>query len=458
MMKIGLEVHIQLNTKTKLFCGCSTKAVEPNSKTCPVCLGHPGSKPVLNKTAVEFAARLAYALNSKINKTSFFSRKTYFYPDLSKNFQITQYEVPLAEGGFIEIDGKRINIKRLHIEEDPASLTHEGNHSLIDYNRSGIPLVELVTEPDMTSPDEAREFLNKLFGILAYLDIFDESTCIVKADANISIEQTNFERVEIKNITGFKEIERALTYEAQRQKEAYKNKEPIVQETRGWNADKGFTYSMRAKEAEEDYGYIAEPDIPALTVDEKWQNEIKNSVPELPAQKAERWIEQLHIDAADSRIIAADPEIAELFEKTRSKVSPVLAARWTRREVFRVLNLEKKSLKESPITADSFAELLELIEKNVITNRIGQELIEKLAKDAFSPKEYVKTKGLGAVSDEESLMMLCKDAIKNNPKAVEDFKKGEQKSFEFLIGKVMAATKGKAVPAVIRKLMEEALK
>lgn len=454
-VKIGLEVHMQLNTKTKLFCGCPTHAEMPNSAICPICLGHPGSKPMLNKKAVTYAMKLALALNSEINTSMFFSRKTYFYPDLAKNFQITQYELPLAKGGHIELEnGKKISIERLHIEEDPASLIHGGGGSLVDYNRSGIALGEMVTAPELESPDEAREFMKKLLGILVYLEIFDENNGVVKADANISIEESGYERVEIKNITGFKEIERALQYEIKRQTKAVEENEKIVRETRGWNAEKGITYSMRSKEEEADYGYIAEPDLPKVVIGADWLEEVQQTIPELPAEKAQRWVKEHSIDETDAKIIAAEPAVAKLFEQAK-EVNAKLAAKWTRREVLRVLNLHKKELGETPITADRLKELLNMLKEGAITDKIGQQLLERMVHYPIWPKQTVAEEGLAAVSD--GLQTICEQVIKENPKAVQDYKAGEEKAFEFLIGKVMAATKGKAVPAKAREALKEIL-
>lgn len=450
---IGLEVHIELNTNSKLFCGCQTKSSVPNTSTCPICLGHPGSKPVLNKKALEFGVKLALALGCEISRKFFFSRKTYFYPDMSKNYQITQYETPLGSNGHITLDsGKIVNIKRIHLEEDPASLVHEGSTVLIDYNRSGIPLCEIVTEPNLESPKEAREFMNKLVNILSYLEIF-EANSTIKADVNISIKEKNFTRVEIKNVTGFKEIEAALIYEAQRQKV-----QDVVQETRGWNSDEAITFSMRSKETEDDYGYIIEPDLPFFTLEQKFIDEIKKQIPELPGQRAKRYVISLKIDETDAKIIAYDLQVANLFDEIVKKSSPIIAAKWIRRELLRVLNIENKPLNQTLITADELIELFALLENKSITDRIGQQIIEKLVKEKFSPKEYVKTHSLGKIADESALGNICDEIIANNPQAVADFKSGVEKALKFLIGQMMAKTKGAGDPVLIKKLFEEKLK
>ena len=449
---IGLEVHAQLKTITKLFCSCPTIAAAPNTAVCPTCLGHPGSKPVMNKKALEFGVKLALALGCELSRSISFSRKTYFYPDMSKNFQITQYEIPLGSEGHITLDsGRIIQIKRLHLEEDPAGLIHEANSVLVDYNRSGIPLCEIVTEPDLHSPDEARELMNKLMNILLYLEIFEQDG-VIKADVNVSVKQKDFTRVEIKNITGFKEIERAINYEVSRQQQ-----ENVVRETRGWEPDKGITFSMRTKETEEDYGYIIEPDLPAFTFEQSFIDAVKKQIPELPQQRAQRYVKQLKIDSTDARIIASDLAVAQLFDKVVEKVNPVLASKWFRRELLRVLNLRDKQLKETQITADVLVELFSLIEQKQITDRIGQQIMERLVDERFSPKEFVQQQSLGRVAD-ESLNAVCDKVIAENPQAVADYKSGVEKALKFLIGKAMALTKGQADPVVIKKLFEEKLR
>lgn len=449
---IGLEVHIQLKLNTKLFCNCSTQPCEePNMHVCPTCLGHPGSKPLLNKKAIEAAIKLALALGTKINHRIHFSRKSYFYPDLAKSYQITQYEIPVATDGFVVLSsGKTVGLSRLHIEEDPASLTHTGTICLIDYNRSGIPLIELVTKPDMHSPEEAREFLNILIIILQYLDIFDPNIGIMKADANISIAKKNYTRVEIKNILGFKEIERALAYEIKRQQS-----HEVVRETRGWDSIAGQTCSMRKKEEESDYGYIFDPDITPITITQEYIEDTRKKIPELPRIKAQRYHQILRVDATDAHIIASDLTLALLFEGLAAHHNPVLVARWLRRELLRVLNLFNKKI--SDVNLQHLHELFDLVETRTITDKIGQQLIEDLARKDFSPKQRVFEQKLSVVSDEEFIKKACMVVIAQNKSTVEDYKKGEEKALHFLFGKVMAATKGKAKPDIIKKMLEESI-
>lgn len=451
---IGLEIHVQLDTKTKLFCACPTTADSPNTAICPTCLGHPGSKPVLNSKALEFSAKLALALQCKIAPTVTFSRKTYFYPDLPKNFQTTQFELPLGSDGKIELDdGSVVKIQRVHMEEDPGALVHQAGAVLADYNRSGIPLCEIVTAPDMHDPAQAREFLNKLSKILGYLGVFDPSTCVVKADANVSIKEKGYTRVEIKNITGFKEIERALNYEIARQKE-----QNVVAETRGWSAERGSTYSMRKKESEADYGYIVDPDLPIFIIDPNWTEKVKQSIPELGKDRSKRWTKDFGIDATDAKVIAANIEVADLFEQISKKADPIFAAKWVRREVLRVLNDEKKTLKDTAFTAENLTELFKLLVEKKITDRIGQRIIEKLGQESFSPAQYVKDNNLEIVADERALKEICQRVISENPKAVEDYKQGEEKSLQYLIGQVMRATKGTAKPQAAKEILQSLLK
>ncbi len=449
---IGLEVHVQLNTQSKLFCSCTTRAEEPNTAICPVCLGHPGSKPVLNAKALEHGAKLALALGCTIAQKIHFSRKTYFYPDLPKNYQITQYETPLGRNGQIVLDNKKvIRIQRVHMEEDPGALIHETGGVLVDYNRSGIPLCEIVTEPDMNSPSEAREFMKKILGILNYLGVYSQD-CVIKADANVSIKEKGYTRVEIKNITGFKEIESALNYEVNRQKE-----QEVRKETRGWNAEKGITISQRSKEEEDDYGYIAEPDLPLFEISEEWIRKVQESIPELAEQKAMRWISDWKIDDADARIISEDLDVALLFEKVAARTEPVITARWFRKELLRMLNDKKKELNETEFEEKGLTELFKLLSEKKITDRIGQRIIRQLAEKKFSPEAYVKEQGLEKIGNEEQIKNVCAQMIAENKKAADDYKKGEEKALQFLIGQVMRHSKGRTVPGIVKEILKSLL-
>ncbi len=457
---IGLEVHVELATDSKLFCGCATYGSDkPNSRTCEVCLGHPGSKPVLNKKAVDYALRLGLALNCRISPELIFSRKSYFYPDMSKNYQITQYEIPLGKNGKLKLNsGKTIGITRVHIEEDPASLVHpsgmqKSSYVLVDYNRSGDPLVEIVSEPDLSSPEEARDFMKQLILILNYLEIFDVNRCLIKADVNISIKETNYTRVEIKNVTGFKEIERALKYEIERQK---KNIKDVVQETRAWDSDKGITFSLRKKEVEVEYGYIIDPDLVRIDLSKSWINSIKKEMPELAEEKLRKY-EKEHGSIQSMAVIAKDKRLSEFFERVISdkKVNPKFASHWVELELKRVLNYNKKKLSYTKIKPKHLIDIIKLIQDKRITEQTGRRLIEKLVEKDFDVEDYVKKQGLEIISDKERLKDICRDAIKENPSAVEQYKKGEEKAIHFIIGCVMRKTKGKAKPDLVNKLVKE---
>jgi len=459
---IGLEIHVELNTATKLFCGCPTSGSEdPNTRTCEVCLGFPGSKPVLNKKALEFALRLALALDCKINPELVFSRKSYFYPDMAKNYQISQYEIPLAVNGNLRLaSGKSVGITRVHMEEDPASLIHPSGvgksaYVLIDYNRSGNPLVEVVTEPDLESPDEAREFMNKLITILSYLEIFDVKKGIIKADANISIKESGYSRVEVKNVTGFKDIERALNYEVLRQKSEFKEGKKLVQETRSWDSDKGITSRLRLKETEADYGYIFDPDLVITDISLSMIEEIKKAMPELAAEKIEKYIKKLKIPKVDAEVIAQEKILADLFEKVSLKIDPILAAKWLRRELMRVVNYNKKELHDLELDETHLIDLLDLVQSKQITETTAQKLMEQLVEKPFNVKAYVKSENLAAVSDAKELEKFCKEAIAEAPQALKDYKSGNEKALHFVVGIVMRKTKGKATPKEVNEILKK---
>jgi len=460
---IGLEVHAELKTNTKLFCGCArTGSNKPNTRTCPVCLGHPGSKPVLNKKAIEYALRLAIALDSRIDNQLIFSRKSYFYPDMSKNFQISQYEQPLAVGGKVKLStGKEIELVRIHMEEDPASLVHpqgmeKSTYVLVDYNRSGNPLVEIVTEPQMETPGEARDFMKQLISILKYLGIYDD-TCIIKADANISIKESGYVRSEIKNITGFKEIERALRYEIKRQKKEHKEGRKFVQATRAWDSEFGLTRLMRTKETEEDYGYIIEPDLVITEITEDMVSGIRESLPELAQEKTLRFKDQYGIDSTDAAILTAEMELAELYEKVAAKIDPVLAAKWLRRELARVMNYNSLDFGDLKIDESHMIDLLSMVEQKEITDTVAGKILEKLITKPFDVKKHVRDNSLIAVSDISELKKLASETIKENPKAAEEYKSGVEKALNFLMGQVMRKSKGTASPKEVKDILKDLL-
>ncbi len=452
---IGLETHVQLNTKSKLFCGCPTKSVHtPNSQVCEICLGHPGSKPMFNKQVLTFALRLCKALGCVFAPRIAFSRKTYFYPDMGKNFQITQYEIPLGKNGSIKLkSGKIVQIDRIHIEEDPAALVYDGDINetksvLVDYNRSGIPLVEIVTSPCMNTPKEAREYFKELLRIIKYVQIFDEKTGVIKSDLNVNIP--NHPRVEIKNVSSFKDAERAINYELVRQKVAIK-KGNVVMHTRGWTGTK--TVMLRTKESEMDYGYIIEPDLPIFSISSEMIESI--NVPELAHVRADKYIKNLSLDPIDAEVMASDLKLAELFETVSKTISPSYVAKWMRKEFLRVLNYNKKSIDETAFGSPEIIELLEMLQSGTISETTGQRLIELMVTTKISPKEYVQTHKLAQVSNTAELQKICTKVVEENAKAVEDYKSGNEKSFHFLVGHVMRITKGKADPSVVNLIMKK---
>jgi aspartyl-tRNA(Asn)/glutamyl-tRNA(Gln) amidotransferase subunit B len=421
----------------------------------------PGSKPVLNEKAVEFALKLCLALNCDISPELILSRKSYFYPDMAKNYQITQYEIPLGRNGKLKLKNKKeIGITRVHIEEDPAALVHIGGMQkspfvLVDYNRSGDPLMEIVTEPELNSPEQAREFMNQLITILEYLEVFDINRCIIKADANVSVKESNYTKVEIKNITGFKETERALKYEVERQKNEIKERKKIIQETRGWDSEKGITFSLRTKETEEDYGYIIDPDLVGIEITRELLNQIKKEMPELAEAKLEKFLKEHKIKGDTAEVLSKDKKMAEMFEKVAIAINPELAAKWIRRELARVLNYRRKTLDQVEITQTHLIDLLRLVENKKITDTVAGKILEKLIEKPFDVSNYVKKEKLAAVSDKATIEKYCREAIKENLKAVDDYKAGNEKALHFIIGKVMAKSKGKATPKEVNEIIKK---
>ncbi len=462
---IGLEVHVSLNTKTKLFCSCRAKeSAIPNSQTCQTCLGHPGAMPVLNEKALENALKVSMALDCKVLQNEFFSRKSYFYPDMSKNFQITQFEKPVAANGKIKLkSGKEVGITRVHLEEDPAALVHEqgissSDFTLIDYNRSGNPLIEIVTEPQIASAKEAREFLKELTTMLEYLNVISTNST-VKADANASIRETNYMRVEIKNVNGLKEIEKALKYEIGRQKALAKRGLKIKRETRSWNETSRTTRPLRQKEVEEEYGYIAEPDLPEIELSEKELQKIKENIPELALQKAQRLQKQYGISKEDADVLAAEKDFASLFEQVCEEVADAkLVAKWVRRELKRVLHYERKTLNDSKFESEKLVELLQLLKEGKITARVGQKLIEKILKEGISPKEFVASQKMEKISSAKELQKVCEKVAKENEKAVKDYLQGNEKALHFLIGRAMKETREKADIKIATKILKQMMK
>lgn len=459
---VGLEVHIQLHTQTKLFCSCPTRASEPNTATCEVCLGMPGSKPVINKKAIEFALRIAEALHCKVNKEFFFSRKTYFYPDMAKNFQITQYEIPLAEKGYIELSsGKKVRITRMHLEEDPAALLHgEGiskpNYSLVDYNRSGIPLAEIVTEPDMNSPEEAREFLNELCNLLNYLEVYEPGEDTLKADTNVSLKGS--ERVEVKNVSGRKAVEAAAAYEIKRQSLVLDKGEKVERETRAFDEGKQSTRSMRKKETEEDYGYIFEADLPTFEVTGEMLKAAKKAIPERPKERAKRFVEEYNLTPYDAKVLCSDLHLSNLFEQAANATTPKLAATFLTRELLAILNRDNLTVKESGIEKEKVIALLKLLADGNVTEKNAKMAMVKYVTEKQDPVEWIDKNGLTKDMGSDLICAAVEKVLNANPQGVKDLKKGEKKALNFLLGLIMRETKGKAEPREVQKIIEKRIK
>ena len=464
-VKIGLETHVQLDTETKLFCGCpNEEADEPNTHVCETCLGHPGSKPRLNEEVLNQAVKASEALNCEVNEDVFFSRKTYFYPDMSKNYQITQYEIPVGESGNKEIkvedEKKEIGITRIHIEEDPAKMKHVGgdisdsDYSKVDYNRAGTPLIEIVTDPDFRSPQEARAYLQQLAQMLQYLDLYQpESNFAIKTDANISID--GGERVEVKNITGTKDIEKALSYEISRQKQLKKRGREVSQQTRSFNQGTGATEEMREKETEEDYGYIFDPDLTRQELDEELNQEIRDSLPELPQEKFERFREEYGLKDKLVESLITEASLAKDFEELAEEFDADLVASWMTGDLKKVLNYNELTYSESGLEINSVQYILGLIDEEKISDRNAEMLLREVIGDKKDPEEVVEEEDLLKAEDDE-ISEFVTSAIEENPDAVEDFESGEEEAVNFLVGQVMQKSQGKADPKTAReKIMEE---
>jgi aspartyl-tRNA(Asn)/glutamyl-tRNA(Gln) amidotransferase subunit B len=461
-MKIGLEIHTQLNTQTKLFCGCLNKFTEiPNLHVCDQCTGFPGSKPRLNRKAVEFALKIAIALKCRIPNETYFSRKSYFYPDMGKNFQITQYDMPVALDGQLAVGAKKIRIRRIQIEEDPARLMHMADgepatittskYVLVDYGRSGTPLCEIVTEPDFSSPREAKEFLQQLSSILEYLDVFDPSQeGSMRVDANISLGPS---RVEVKNITGFKDVERALNFEAVRQKGVIKRKQKVRRETRGWDASSGITRSLRSKEEEEEYGYIFEPDLPKLSVRREDIEKLKAAMPEFAHEKAKRYIKDYGIHGEIAAAITVEPDFAEMFENVASHTEKLLAARWFAGPIRKILNFRALRIRNTRLTAENISRLLYHVKSRTITERTAELLLRDMITRGTDVDILISSQGAERIEDEGQLDYLVKETLDENPKAIIDYKSGKQEAFHFLVGQIMRKTRGRGDVEVIRRLL-----
>lgn len=468
---IGVEVHAQLRTKSKMFCGCGTTFGLPaNSQTCPVCLGLPGTLPVINKVAVEMAVRAGLALNCTIGEQNRFARKNYFYPDLPKGYQISQYEAPICEHGWIEIaagDGKkRIRIRRAHLEEDAGKNVHETgtSGSRVDLNRAGTPLLEIVTEPDMRSADEVVDYLKGLRDVLMYLEVcdgnMDEGS--FRCEPNLSLRplgQKEFGiKVELKNINSFKFVKDAIEYEIKRQTKVLNEGGKVQQETRLWNLDRGETAVMRSKEEAHDYRYFPDPDLVPLKLDKEWIEGFRSSVPELPAARGSRFVSDYGLPEYDASILTASKGIADYFEAcvalfNQSKT----VSNWVMGELTRALNNSGTDVSASPVSPERLVSLLEMVEKGTISLKVAREIFPELYGSAKSPEQIVQEKGLTQVSDEGALETVIADVLTKNPSQVAQFKEGKQQVLGFLVGQIMKASGGKANPGKVNELLKKKL-
>ena len=469
---IGLEVHSQLKTRTKIFCSCSTRfGADPNTHVCPVCLGMPGVLPVLNKTVVEYAMRMALATSCTITRQSRFARKNYFYPDLPKGYQISQYEFPIAENGHVIVtleDGtqKRIGITRIHMEEDAGKLIHDPQRgkSLVDYNRTGTPLIEIVSEPDIRSPEEAGAYLRQLRSILRYLDISDGNMeeGSFRCDANVSIRpkgETEFgTRAELKNLNSFKYVEAAIAYEIKRQKAVISDGGKVVQETRLWDSAKNRSHSMRGKEEAHDYRYFPDPDLVPLEIDEAWIDTVRTTLPELPDARKERFVKDYDLPRYDAEVLTAARELADYFEDcARNVKNPKLVSNWVMGTLLGLLNSEEKTIDQSPVSSAQLAELITLIETDVISGKIAKTVFDEMVASGKAPKVIVEEKGLVQVTDASAIESVVDQVISANPSEVEKFKAGNAKLMGFFVGQVMRETKGKANPQMVNQLLKKKL-
>ena len=472
---IGLEIHSELKTKTKIFCGCATGfGAEQNTHVCPVCLGLPGVLPVINRQVVNFAIKAGLATNCEINKYSKFDRKNYYYPDLPKNWQTSQYDLPIAEHGWVEIEtengAKKIRLTRIHMEEDAGKLVHSGNtikdsdSSNVDYNRTGVPLLEIVSEPDMRSAAEARAYMEKIKSILEYIDV---SNCRMeegnlRADINVSLRPVGSDklgtRTEMKNINSFKALEDAIDYEIERQADVLEDGGTIVQETRTWDAAKGITLSMRSKENAHDYRYMPEPDLPPIVTTEEEIESFRRSLPELPDARRARLMSEYGLSSYDAGIITASRATAEYFDACiATGADAKLSANWIMGDLAKKLNAEALDITASPVDAKRLGEMIQLIGKGTISGKIAKQLFVEMWTDPASPAEIVEKKGMVQITDTGAIEAIVDKVIADNPKAVEEYKGGKKKAIGALVGQVMKASKGKANPQMVNELLAKKL-
>jgi len=464
---IGLEVHVELKTHSKIFCGCSTEfGAPPNTHTCSVCLGHPGVLPVLNKRAVDFAMRAAMALNCEITTDTKFDRKNYFYPDNPKAYQISQFDKPIGEHGYIEIEvggrRKRIGITRLHLEEDAGKLTHTEEGSLVDFNRVGTPLIEIVSEPDMRTPEEAYAYLEKLKAIMQYTGVSDckMEEGSLRCDANLSLRPYGQEmfgtKTELKNLNSFSYVQKGLEFEQVRQERVLLTGGVIGQETRRFDEATKETILMRVKEGSDDYRYFPEPDLVKLHIDDAWKEKVRTEIPELPDARKERYINEFGIPAYDAAVLTQTKSIADFFENTiQAGADSKQAGNWLMGEVSAYLNNENKEIEDVPLTSESLAKMIQLIEKGTLSSKLAKKVFKELITTGGDPEKIVQEKGLVQISDEGALKDIIIPLLDANNQSIIDYKNGKDRALGFLVGQVMKLTKGQANPPMVNKIILE---
>lgn len=467
---IGLEVHAQLSTQTKTFCGCSTKfGNPPNTNVCPVCLGHPGVLPVLNKSVVEYTVLMGLATNCTINEHSIFARKNYFYPDLPKGYQISQYEEPICEHGYVDIEieenKKKIGITRIHMEEDAGKSIHDqGPDTYVDLNRCGTPLIEIVSKPDIRTPQEAYQYLYKLKQLVTYLDICDGNMeeGSLRCDANVSVMPKGSDKfgtkTEVKNMNSFRNVEKALEFEINRQIELIEDGGEVVQETLLWNADLNEAFPMRSKEEAHDYRYFPDPDLMPVEVNESWRNEISERLPELPDKRKERFIESFSLPEYDAGILTSSKGLADYYEGVLEVTNDYKSAsNWVMGDVLKVVNDEKITVDEFPVSSENLGKLIELINSKKISGKIAKDVFPEMLKSNKDPNEIVREKNLLQITDTSEIEGIVDEVLESNPQQVQQFLDGKEKVLGFFVGQVMKASKGKANPQAVNEILRTKL-